>query len=313
MRAIPFSAFSAVLTPSRFSPSSTSVMATAGCMPTTTVSASRTRAILAMFPSARPMNESTISSAEMSISTPRARCWTICWVSSSWSPMTSLSCISTWMVTSRNSPILRMGIRSAGGLPSRTGSRARHGGADAPEGQDQRVGEGRLGRDAAEVDAQVDDGLGDLGTDPADDALRPHQAGRRHRLQEVLGHQRVDRRHPGDVDDRDRGARVHDALEQALHHHLGPVAVERADERHRQHPLPQRDHRGRELEQVTPLALDHVLARALVDLGGEEAELVEEPGGGPRLAAEPFAVGAVLLAEAGEERLLEREDEGRGL
>src|ERR1044071_6226484 len=104
-----------------------------------------------------------------------------------------------------------------------------------------------------------------------------------------------------------------EAPEQALHHHLGPVAVERADERHRQHPLPQRDHRGRELEQVTPLALDHVLARALVDLGGEEAELVEEPGGGPRLAAEPFAVGAVLLAEAGEERLLEREDEGRGL
>ena len=53
-------------------PSSTSVIATAGRMPTTTVSASSTRDMAAMLPSIRPMNESTISSAEMSISTPRA-------------------------------------------------------------------------------------------------------------------------------------------------------------------------------------------------------------------------------------------------
>ena len=70
---MPFSAFSAVRTPSRLSPSSTSVIATAGRMPTTTVSASRMRDMLAMFPRARPMKESTISRAEMSISTPRAR------------------------------------------------------------------------------------------------------------------------------------------------------------------------------------------------------------------------------------------------
>ena len=59
-------------TPGSDSPSSTSVIATAGCMPTTTVCASSTRAIAAMLPSIRPMNESTISSDEMSISTPRA-------------------------------------------------------------------------------------------------------------------------------------------------------------------------------------------------------------------------------------------------
>ncbi len=53
------------------------MIATAGRMPTTTVSASSTRDIAAMLPSMRPMNESTISSAEMSISTPRARSLTI--------------------------------------------------------------------------------------------------------------------------------------------------------------------------------------------------------------------------------------------
>ena len=71
---MPFSTFSAVRTPGSDRPSSTSVMATAGRMPTTTVSASSTRAMAAMLPSMRPMNESTISSAEMSISTPRAPC-----------------------------------------------------------------------------------------------------------------------------------------------------------------------------------------------------------------------------------------------
>ena len=69
---IPDSTFSAVRTPGSDMPNSTSVMATAGCMPTTTVSASKTRAMAAMFASIRPMKESTISSEEISISTPLA-------------------------------------------------------------------------------------------------------------------------------------------------------------------------------------------------------------------------------------------------
>jgi hypothetical protein len=48
------------------------VIATDGCMPVTTVSAPNRRDIRAMFPSIRPMNESTISSDEMSINPPRA-------------------------------------------------------------------------------------------------------------------------------------------------------------------------------------------------------------------------------------------------
>ena len=39
------------------------MIATAGCIPTTTVRASRMRAMLAMLPIIRPMNESTMSTA----------------------------------------------------------------------------------------------------------------------------------------------------------------------------------------------------------------------------------------------------------
>ena len=67
---MPFSTSSAVLIPWRESPSSTRVMATDGCIPTTTVSASKRRAIPAILPSIRPMKESTISRLEMSINTP---------------------------------------------------------------------------------------------------------------------------------------------------------------------------------------------------------------------------------------------------
>ena len=55
-----------------FNPAVSVGLATAGRMPTTTVTASSTRAIDAMLFNMRPMKLSTISSAEMSISTPRA-------------------------------------------------------------------------------------------------------------------------------------------------------------------------------------------------------------------------------------------------
>ncbi|MCY1247231.1 hypothetical protein D9M72_605440 [compost metagenome] len=69
---MPRSTFSAVRTPVRVRPSSTSVIATAGCMPTTTVVASMILASDEMVEIIRPMKESTMSNAEMSINTPRA-------------------------------------------------------------------------------------------------------------------------------------------------------------------------------------------------------------------------------------------------
>ena len=77
--AIPLSTFNAVRTPGKDRPRSTSVMATEGCIPTTTVSASRMRDIAAMLLSMRPMKESTISTEEMSIRTPRLRFLTMRW------------------------------------------------------------------------------------------------------------------------------------------------------------------------------------------------------------------------------------------
>ena len=74
---MPLSTFSAVRMPLRDSPNSTRVMATAGCIPTSTVSASSSLAMPAILASIRPMKESTISNAEMSINTPRARDFTI--------------------------------------------------------------------------------------------------------------------------------------------------------------------------------------------------------------------------------------------
>ena len=53
----------------------------------------------------------------MSIITPRARSATMRWVRSSCSAIASRSCMSTWIETSRQSPILRIGISLIGLAP----------------------------------------------------------------------------------------------------------------------------------------------------------------------------------------------------
>ncbi len=62
----------------------------------------------------------------------------------------------------------------------------------------------------------MDHGLRDLRADAADDALRSHHPHRGDGLDQVLRHQGIYGRHPGDVDDRDGGALIHDPLEQVL-------------------------------------------------------------------------------------------------
>ena len=73
-------------------------------------------------------------------------------------------------------------------------------------------------------------------------------------LMQVLRGQRVDRRHARDVEDRDLRAGLDDALEQALHDHLGARAVERADHRQREDAVPQLHDRRGQLEHVLLLA-----------------------------------------------------------
>jgi hypothetical protein len=81
-----------VRTPRSDRPSSVSVMATAGRMPTSTVSASNNRDIDPIMVSIRPMKESTISTAVMSMIRPVAPVAASSTARSSWSRITLSSC-----------------------------------------------------------------------------------------------------------------------------------------------------------------------------------------------------------------------------
>src|SRR5947209_3227891 len=219
---MPASTLSAVRTPVSDIPSSTSVMATAGRIPTTTVSASSTRDMAAMLPSIRPINESTISRLEMSISTPWAPVSLMRLVRSSCRAIARRSCMSTWMVTSRNSPIRRIGIFSTFLLlfvllfGCRLGFlvlQLDKGDPGLSQRQSKRVRQGRLGGHVEEVNAQVDDRLRDLRANSADDAVRAHQPGRGHRFEEVLRDHGVDRGHARDVDNCNPGIGLHNAVQ----------------------------------------------------------------------------------------------------
>ncbi len=129
----------------------------------------------------------------------------------------------------------------------------------------------------------------------------------------MLGDERVDRRHAGDVDDRQFGAGVDDALQQGLHHQLRASAVQRADHRHRQHAVPQLDDGGRQLEQLVLLALDDVLARALVHLQRELRHLVDQAGHRPQRGHQHRRLVGQVLLQAREQRALERQQEVAGL
>ena len=91
------------------------------------------------------------------------------------------------------------------------------------------------------VKPEVNDGLCNLRSDAADDAFGTHQAGSRNSLDEMLRNERIDRRHAGDVDDRELGTRRDDLRQQGLHNNLRPCAVERADEWQREDRIPQMD------------------------------------------------------------------------
>ncbi len=156
------------------------------------------------------------------------------------------------------------------------------------------------------------DGLRDLRANAADDAVRAHQARGGDRLQQMLRDQRVDRRHAGDVDDRDGRAGADDGLQQALHHHLRAGAIERADERQCKDARPQLDDRRRQLQQLLLLAVDDFFAALLIDLGREERELVENEWScsTARRRASQRRV-RELIAQPREQRLLQRENERR--
>src|SRR4051812_41361656 len=97
--------------------------------------------------------------------------------------MARRSCMSTWMVTRRDLPMRRIGMRSTlvALLPVLLRLflllrpllllHARDGPAGALQGEGEGIRQCRLGGDGAEVHAEVHDGLRDLRPDAADDAV----------------------------------------------------------------------------------------------------------------------------------------------
>jgi hypothetical protein len=121
----------------------------------------------------------------------------------------------------------------------------------------------------------VNDGLGDLGSDAADDTVRTHQPGRRDRLDQVLRHQGIHRRDASDIDDRDFRSGFHDPLEERFHDDLGSRAVQRPDHGKRQNAFPQLDHRGRQLKHLLLLPGNDLLARFDEGVRGMQAQFIQ--------------------------------------
>ena len=230
----------AVRTPFSSSPSSTSVIATAGWIPTTTICAPSRRTPTAMSFSIRPRNESTVSTTDRSSSTPcRAACAPAARTASVWSARASRSCRSSRTVATSVSPMLD--DRDARHYTSSSSSSSndwapvaapRHDlQAEPSERKLQALGHRGPGGHAAEVDAEVDQRDRRARGEPDEQHLGAEQPRRGDRLQQVLGDGRVDDRHGGDVQDDDLGAGVDDLLEQRLVHLLGAGGVQAADDR----------------------------------------------------------------------------------
>jgi hypothetical protein len=105
--------------------------------------------------------------------------------------------------------------------------------------------------------------LGDLRADAADDAVGAHEPSGGDSFEEVLGDECVDGWNAGNVDYGDVSFVPDDTVQQVFHHDLGASGIQRADQRQRQDPLPQFDHRCRKLRDLGLLPYDHFLPRAL--------------------------------------------------
>ena len=188
---------------------------------------------------------------------------------------------------------------------------ANHFVAAAPQSYGESIRQRGLGGDFRQIDAQMNDGLRDLRTDAADQAIGAHQTRRGHGLQQVLRHQRIHHRDAGDIDDGEIRARLDDRFQQILHHHLRSRAVQRSDQRQRQNVLPQPHHGSGKLQQFLLLARDHIFARLLECFRGEQPEFVDQSVACQISSAK--AASASLpnsLLQRRKERLLERKNEG---
>jgi hypothetical protein len=139
----------------------------------------------------------------------------------------------------------------------------------------------------------------------ADDAVGPHEADGRYRLEQVLRHQRIHGRNSGDVDDREGGLRLDNPLQERFHYELRAAAVQRSDHRDRQYALPKLDDGRGELQQFLLLAIDDVLASTLIGRHSPLRHFVNESGHFRHCLHEIALVVSNKFRERGEQRRLQ--------
>src|SRR5438128_1678746 len=169
--------------PSSVSPSCTMVNATSGWMPTMTVSAPRNLSMWAMARSVRVAKESMTSSTVTSIITPRERYCPTCAARSSRKPMRSSSESTDWMLAIRQSRCLRIGTRML--LLDEADLVAQE-----SFGFFESALEVAHGVHFAQIHANGDQGLGNLGGKTGDNDAGAHEPGGLDGLDQVIGHRR---------------------------------------------------------------------------------------------------------------------------
>ena len=160
------------------------------------------------------------------------------------------------------------------------------------------VGQRGLGDHVAQLHSQMNDGLGNLRTNAANDAVGSHETRRRDRLQQVLRYQRIDERNTGDIDDGDVRTGIDNLLQETFHDDLCPLAIQRPDQRKRQDSMPQFHHRSRKLQHVLLLARNDGFARFLIGLNRPQSQFVQQESRRPNLVSEAVCVLSKLLSQA---------------
>src|SRR5262249_1341677 len=272
-------------------------------MPTMTVSAPRSLIMWATSRRVRVANESMTSRAVTSTITPRARTLLTDTTSVSRSCLRSSSVRADCTVAMRYAPCLRIGTCTTPSPSLRGGGRRRllqrHDlVAQEPLGLFDTALEVADGVHLAEVDADVDERLGDLGRQAGDDDDRAQEARCLDRLHQVVGDGRVDVADSGDVQ-RGRLRPVGpDAAQELLGELARALRVDDADDWQDEQTLADLEHRSRQLtDRLLLLAND-----ALALLDEPDGDRAGNPVGGRLVGVEDTVQLVEILAVLVEER-----------
>src|SRR4029450_6984210 len=272
-------------------------------MPTMTVSAPRSLIMWATSRRVRVANESMTSRAVTATTTPCARTLLTDTTSVSRSCLRSSSVRADCTVAMRYAPCLRIGTCTKPSPPLRGVRRRRllHRHdlvAQEPLGLFDTALEVADGVHLAEVDADVDERLGDLGRQAGDDDDRPEEARGLDRLHQVVRDGRVDVGDAGEIQHDDLGPVGPDAGGELLGELWRALRVDDADDRQDEQTLADLEHRSRQLTDRLLLLADDALAL----LDEPDSDRAGNPVGGRLVGVEDPVQLVEILAVLGEER-----------